>query len=148
MRKTLLALILTAPLSLSAGAPEIKSTTRITVSADDLAQPIEITDDAALALSHVFAGRFIDRLAPAPANALPRYTLTFDIQTMQGVKEAAYVVVYCVDNATGEGFVYLPGRGEPSYRRNVSTLLREGHDGYWHRASDEWSAVINRYVRR
>jgi hypothetical protein len=148
MRNALLALIVTAPLSLSAVSPEIKSTTRITVSADDLAQPIEITDEAVLALSHVFAGQFIDQLAPAPDVTLPRYTLTFDIQTLQGVKEAAYVVVYSVDDTTGEGFVYLPGRGEPSYRRNVSTILRDGQDGYWHRASEEWSAVINRYVRR
>ena len=147
MRIALLALMMTAPLSLSAVAPEIKSTTKITVSADDLVQPIEITDEAVLVLSHVFAGKFIDHLAPAPDLALPRYTLTFDIQTLQGVKEAAYVVVYCVDNATGEGFVYLPGRGEPSYRRNVSTILRVGQDGYWHRASEEWSTVINRYVR-
>ena len=148
MRIALLALIVTAPFSLSAVAPEIKSTTRITISADDLAGPIEVTDEAVLALSHVFAGTFIDRLAPAPDARLPRYTLTFDIQTLHGVKEAAYVVLYSVDDMTGEGFVYLPGRGEPSYRRNISTILRNGQDGYWHRASDEWSAVINRYVRR
>ena len=148
MHVALLALMMTAPLSLSAIAPEIKSTTKITVSADGLVQPIEITDEAVLALSHVFAGRFIDRLALAPDPTLPRYTLTFDIQTLNGVKEAAYVVVYCVDNTTGEGFVYLPGRGEPSYRRNVSTILRDGQDGYWHHASDEWSAVISQYVRR
>jgi hypothetical protein len=148
MRIALLALMITVPLSLSAVAPEIKSTTRITISAEDLVQPIEITDDAVLALSHVFAGQFIDQLAPAPDFTLPRYTLTFDIQTLQGVKEAAYVVVYSVDAATGEGFVYLPGPGEPSYRRNISTILRDGHDGYWHRASDEWSAAINRYARR
>jgi len=37
---------------------------------------------------------------------------------------------------------------EPSYRRNVSTILRDGQDGYWHHASEEWSAVISRYVRR
>ena len=148
MRIALLALIVTAPLSLSAVAPEIKSTTRITISADDLVRPIEVTDEAVLALSHVFAGKFIDRLAPAPDSRLPRYTLTFDIQTLQGVKEAAYVVLYSVDDMTGEGFVYLPGRGEPSYRRNISTILRYGQDGYWHRASDEWSAAINRYVRR
>jgi len=147
MRIALLALMITVPLSLSATAPEIKSTTRITISAEDL-QPIEITDEAVLALSHVFAGQFIDQLAPAPDFALPRYTLTFDIQTLQGVKEAAYVVVYSIDAATGEGFVYLPGPGEPSYRRNVSTILRDGQDGYWHHASEEWSAVISRYVRR
>lgn len=148
MRSALLALMMTAPLSLSSITPEIKSTTRITISANDRVGPIEITDETVLALSHVFAGKFIDQLAPAPDVALPRYTLTFDIQTLNGVKEAAYVVLYCVDDTTGEGFVYLPGRGEPAYRRNISTILRTGQDGYWHRASGDWSAVISRYVRR
>jgi hypothetical protein len=148
MRFALIALLMTAPLSLSAVAPEIKSTTRITVSAGNLSDVIEITDEATLALSHVFSGTFLSQLAPAPDSMLPRYTLTFDIQTLQGVKEAAYVVLYCVDEATGQGFVYLPGPGEEAFRCNISTILRKGHDGYWHRASDEWSAVISRYVAR
>jgi len=148
MRAVLLALIISSPLSLSSVAPEIKSTTRIIVSAKNLARPIEITDGAVLALSHVFAGNFMNRLAAPPDASLPRYTVTFDIQTIQGVKEAAYVVVYSVDPITRNGFVYLPGPGEESHRRNISTILREGHDGYWHYASDEWSAAINRYLER
>jgi hypothetical protein len=144
----LIALTLSAPLLLSGFAPEIKSTTKITVSAPNLELPIEITDTLVLAISHVFAGNFIGSLTPPPRAELTRYTLTFDIQTMDGVKEAAYVVQYCVDDITGEGFVYLPGRGEPSHRRNLSTIIRQGQDGYWHRASDEWSIVISGYVRR
>ena len=96
----------------------------------------------------MFAGNFIGSPAPNPGAQLTRYTVTFDIQTLDGVKEAAYVVQYCVDDSTGEGFVYLPGRGEPSHRRNISTILRDGQDGYWHRASDEWSAAMSLYVRR
>ena len=143
----LIALTLSAPLLLSV-APEIKSTTRITVSASHLESPIEITETGLLALSHVFAGNFLGSRAPAPRAELTRYTLTFDIQTLDGVKEAAYVVQYCVDDQTGEGFVYLPGRGEASHRRNISTILRQGQDGYWHRASDEWSVAMSGYVRR
>lgn len=144
----LIALTFSAPLLLSGFAPEIKSTTKITVSAPNLEQPIEITDTGVLALSHVFAGNFIGSPAPTPRVELTRYTLTFDIQTLTGVKEAAYVVQYCVDDTTGEGFVYLPGRGEPLHRGNMSTILRQGQDGYWHRASDEWSVVISSYLRR
>lgn len=148
MRLALIALVVTAPLLWSGSVPEIKSTTKITISAAHLAEPFEVTDEAVLSLSHVFAGKFLTTIVPAPDPALTRYTLTFDVQTADGVKEAAYVVAYCVDDVTGEGFVYLPGRGEPSHRRNISTILRQGHDGYWHRASSEFSTAINPYVRQ
>ena len=148
MRLTLMALMVAAPLSLSGFAPEIKSTTRITVSAAHLPEPLEIVDPAVLSLSQVFAGAFIGEIAATPEVTLPRYTLVFDIQTLNGVKQQAYAVEYCVDQRTGESFIYLPGLGEPSYRRNVSTILRDGHDGYWHHASGAWSAAINPYVQR
>jgi len=80
-----------------------------------------------LARSHVFSGKFLGPIAPTPDATFTRYTLTFDIQTFAGVKQAAYVVQYCVSDITGEGFVYLPGRGEPSHRRNISTIIRDGH---------------------
>ena len=148
MRIALIALTISASLLLSGFAPEIKSTTKITVSATRLESPIEITDTGLLALSNVFAGNFLGSPAPAPRAELTRYTLSFDIQTLNGVKEAAYVVQYCVDEQTGEGFVYLPGRGEPSHDRNISTILRQGQDGHWHRASEQWSVAISGYVRR
>jgi hypothetical protein len=149
MRIALTALLVTASIGLPASAPEIKSTTRISIAAAHFAAPVEVTDQFVLTQSHVFAGRFIgDMLDKAPDSSWTRYTVTFDIQTLQGVKEAAYVVQYCADPATGEGFIYLPGRSEPAYRRNVSTILRVGQDGHWHRASNAWSAAINSYLRR
>jgi hypothetical protein len=127
-------------------ATQIKATTKITIASAAFAAPLEVTSDAMLlSQSNVFQGSFIGPLAMAPDAALPRYTITFDIQTLDGVKEAAYVVQYCLD-ATGEGYVYLPGRGEPSHRRNISTILREDQDGQWHRASHEWSAAIRAYL--
>jgi hypothetical protein len=93
----------------------------------------------------VFQGSFIGPVAAAPDETLPRYTVTFDVQTLDGVKEAAYVVQYCVDRS-GEGYVYLPGRGHPSHRRNISTILRDGQDGNWHRASDAWTAAMRPYL--
>ena len=149
MRIALAALLVTASMPLAASAPEIKSTTRITIAAAHFAEPVEVTDQFVLAQSHVFAGRFIgDMIDGAPDAAWTRYTLTFDVQTLQGVKEAAYLVQYSVDPATGEGFIYLPGRSERAYRRNVSTILRNGQDGHWHHASNAWSAAINPYLRR
>ncbi|HMF87675.1 MAG TPA: hypothetical protein VK575_06320 [Gemmatimonadaceae bacterium] len=148
MRIVLIGFVLSAQLSLPGFAPEIKSTTKITISAPHLVEPVEITDGVLLALSHVFSGEFIGEIAPTPDATFTRYTLTFDIQTLGGVKQAAYVVQYCVSDITDEGFVYLPGRGEPSHGRNISTIIRDGHDGYWHRASDDWNAAIDPYVRR
>jgi hypothetical protein len=141
---TLVALLV---LTVSGSATEIKATTKISVTARGASLPIEITDQEILRLSHVFAGAFIGAAAAAPEPSLPRYTLAFDIQTAQGVKESAYVVEYCVDATTGEAFIYLPGRGEASYRRNVSTILRTGQDGTWRRASSEWSAALQQYLR-
>jgi hypothetical protein len=130
----------------SASAAEIKSTTKLTVIAPGASQLIEITDPEVLRLSHVYGGWFIGDAAPAPDPALTRYTITFDIQTLNGVKTSAYVVQYCVDE-TGEAFIYLPGRGDASHRRNISTILREGQDGTWRHASAEWSAAIREHLR-
>jgi len=121
----------------------IKQTVKLTVTGAKLQQSIEITDPAVLALSFVYGGTFIGAPASEPDPAWPRYTVTFDVQTLDGVKAAAYVVNYCTDSTTGEGFIYLPGPGDGSYRRNISTILRDGQDGRWHRASAAWGGAIN-----
>lgn len=140
---TLAALVM---LAASANAPEIKSTTKLTIIADGLGL-IEITAPEVLALSHVFAGQFIGAPAESPDSSFARYTVIFDIQTMGGVKHGAYTVQYVFDDSTGEAFVYLPGRGEASFRSNTSTIIRDGQDGRWHRASAEWAASIRAYLR-
>ena len=148
MRKILVTLATVSLVAISALAADIKSTTRLSifpVGAEARSQ--QITDARVLTLSNVYAGTFIGDQAEVPNPSLTRYTISFDIQTLEGVKTAAYVVQYCVDGATGQAFVYLPGRGEPAYRRNVSTILREGKDGRWHRASEQWSAAIQPYLQ-
>lgn len=140
---TLTALVI---LAAAADVPEIKSTTKLTIFADGRGL-IEITAPEVLALSHVFAGQFIGAPAESPGSNLTRYTVVFDIQTLSGVKLEAYTVQYVFDESTGKAFVYLPGRGDASFRRNISTILREGHDGRWHRASAKWGAAIHAYLR-
>ena len=137
---TLAAITLMAALT---SAADIKDTTRIQISVDG-AVAREVTDSRVLRLSNVFAGTFINGPADVP-NTLRRYTIAFDIQSRDGVKAAAYVVHYGIDGS-GQAYIYLPGRGEPSYSRNVSTILRDGQDGRWHRASAEWSAAIEPYL--
>ena len=126
-------------------AAEIKETTKIHIFASATgAAPKEITDPRVLAMSNVFAGHFIGAPADVP-NTLTLYTIAFDVQWSAGIKSSAYVVRYGVDG-TGQAFIYLPGRGEDGYQRNVSTILRTGQDGHWHRASAEWSEAIQPYL--
>ncbi len=129
----------------SANAPEIKATTRLTVIAS--AGLVEITEPEVLAQSHVFAGNFIGSPAESPDPAFARHTVIFDIQTQRGIKHGAYAVHLVFDDATGAAFVYLPGRGEPAYRSNASTMIRDGQDGRWHHASTEWAAAIHARLR-
>jgi hypothetical protein len=121
----------------------VKETAMLTIDGPGLPQPVVVKDAQVLALSNVFAGMFIGALASEPDAASPRYTVTFDVQTREGVKKAAYVVTYSKERWTGAGFVYLPGRGDGAYRRNIGTILRDGQDGRWHEASKAWSAAIN-----
>jgi hypothetical protein len=147
MRLTLSTLAAIVVLAGGVLAGEIKSTTRLTIIAPGASRLIEITAPDVLRRSHVFAGAFIGEPAPVPDPSLTRYTIAFDIQTLQGVKTSGYVVQYCLDEATGEGLVYLPGPGDPSHQRNISTILRRGQDGTWRRASSEWTTVIKPYLR-
>jgi hypothetical protein len=142
---TLAAIVLFTASGFSAA---IKETTRLSVSSPSFTAPIDITDAGVLSLSNVYGGGFIGLPASAPDNdKVTSFVVTFDVQARDGVKVAAYVIGYAVDQQTGDGFVYLPGRDEPPYRRNVSTILREGQDGKWFRASDEWHAALKAHLR-
>jgi hypothetical protein len=55
-----------------------------------------------------------------------------------------YVVTYAHDPRTGDGFVYLPGRGEDGYWLNASSILRPS--GRWHRAAPRWSRAVNAQI--
>ena len=90
----------------------------------------------------MWAGRFIAEPAPEPDPALPRYLVTFYVQAPRETPRAMYAVTYVRDPQSDSGFVYLPGRGEEGWAMNVSTILREGQDGHWHRAEPEWSDAV------
>jgi hypothetical protein len=60
--------------------------------------------------------------------------------------QVKYVVLYVKDARTGQGFVYLPGRGEEGYWLNVGTILRDGQDGTWQVASPSWANAMNKYL--
>jgi hypothetical protein len=122
-----------------------KETVKLTISGPGLPQSIEVTDPFALALASVFSGEFIGTPATEPDPSWPRYAVAFDVQTLDRVK-MAYVVSYSRSRWTGEGFIYLPGRGENWYRLNISTIIRDGQDGRWHHAPAAWSHAINAHL--
>lgn len=146
MRAALLTLIIALGPQALSPAVGIKETAKLTISGPGLPQSIEVTDPSVLTLSGVYGGTFIGTPATEPDAAWPRYAITFDIQTGQGVRVAAYVVYYSKNRWTGDGFIYLPGRGENWYPNNIGTIIRDGQDGRWHHASAAWGHAISAHL--
>jgi len=143
IRGVVLVIALSAFASGFTGGVGVKETARLTVTGTGLSEPLTVTDPGTLSLSNVFRGAFFGGPASEPDAAWSRFTITFDIQTREGVKVSAYVLLYSRNPKTGEGFIYLPGRGDDAYRLNMSTIWREDLEGKWHRAAAEWSEAIN-----
>lgn len=121
------------------------ATVRLTVTGPGLSSPVEVVSPGALS-ANVFEGNFIGSPTDEPGKSLPRYTVSFYVATPRNPVRIMYVVSYVRNQHTGQGFVYLPGRGEEWYRLNVSTILR-GQEGEWHRADAAWSDAITAALR-
>lgn len=129
-------------------------TVRLDISGPTLSNPIQVTADRDLLdLSNVYAGRFIGLPAKRVDADWPRYVVTLIVESrtplptlaLTGIQKR-YVVHYALDRQSGEGFVYLPGRGEDGYRENIGIMIREDQDGRWHHASETWAALLNPYL--
>jgi hypothetical protein len=92
-----------------------------------------------------------------PDKAWPRYRVQFYVFSHERGVTLRYAVTYVRSPKTGEGFVYLPGRGEPDYRLNIGTIMRDGsasagvhpaRDGQWQHAEASWSAALNAHLPR
>lgn len=75
-----------------------------------------------------------------PDQSLRRVKATFTIDRGSARGARPYVVFYVYDPVAKQGFVYLPGSGEPFYNENVNLLYR-GNDfeGHWFRTTPEWT---------
>jgi hypothetical protein len=144
-------------------------TTKITVTDVSLASSIDITDPSVLEQFNVWAGRgtfvtipgqerregtngfIIDWLAGAvspPPIELHRYEVKFFVRYPNSATEQlAYIVYYAHNPASGQGFVYLPGKSEEPYRLNLKAI-RRGNDleGNWFLASPAWQDVVGRMI--
>jgi hypothetical protein len=144
MRSTTVAVVVLCAatgITLAAKGP----TVTLTIAPMNGAPPIHIT--AGDALVHVWSDDFLGPIAREPGAALERYQIAFHVLPNRSrAVQVMYVVMYARNTATGENFVYLPGRGEEHYSLNVSTILR-GHEGRWHRAVPKWADAVNRSLR-
>ena len=123
----------------------------IVISGGGLTGPIEISDAASLKAFDPWFGQFADwkrDVVSEPACSRQSCQVVFYMKWPgrksaldRGDLKAIYVVRYCF--ADGAGFVYLPARDEAP-RVNMATILRDGRDGTWNRATPEWDALMRK----
>ena len=122
-------------------------TVRLVVTGGTLGSPITIADVSSLSAFSVYGGEFLGAAAAPNDAQTPRYEVSFYVELPRGGGiHKKYVVHYTKGAKPGEGYIYLPGRGDESYRLNSATILRAGHDGQWHAASRAWSKMLEGYL--
>jgi hypothetical protein len=140
-------------------------TVKITIESAELATPIEITD-LAVRQFNIWSGPgtylngvegrqgfiidWANRLDAAP-EGLHHYKVSFyeGCELRQSTPcptsepSLAYVVYYAYNPSTGDGFVYLPGRGGEFAELNTSHIYRgQEYEGHWFRAAKAWNDFI------
>lgn len=120
-----------------------------------LAQPIEITDRETLMLFSPWFDKFIDwekGVVAAPATQEQVFEVSIFMKSRpdnpaQDHRDMRliYTLKYC-PRTSGPGYIYLPGKDDEHYAVNVSTILRDGHDGKWHQAATAWETVVKRLI--
>lgn len=130
-------------------------TVRLDIAGPSLPKPLVVTEPALLELSNVYGGRFLGPLTDPVDPDWQRFVVSFAVGLRTTYPELAltgiqktYVVHYARDPGTDEGYVYLPGRGEPGHRLNIGIMLRDENDGRWHKAGREWAELLNRHLPR
>jgi hypothetical protein len=140
------------------------ATTKVVIEGADLSKPIEITDRQILASFNVWTGpgtysseprfnanapSFIIDWSQGPVaevpQALQKYQVSFYSEELS---ERPIYVVYCAFPRTAEpGYVYLPGKSEEWWRRNVTSIVR-GVEGRWFHAWSAWENVARPLIEK
>jgi len=135
------------------GTPEL-----MVIKGGGLSKPLEITDRVTLKKFNPWGGEFVDSkfVAIAKPATLGR---CFDVDSfMKWPSRPAwkydrddlkliYHFTYCTGAAEGNGYIFLPGLEDEYWKVNVFTILRDGDDGMWHRASAEWAETVKRLLK-
>jgi hypothetical protein len=89
-----------------------------------------------------------DRPVAEPEKSFLRVVkATFSLDRGSGAR--LYVVFYVYDPVARQGFVYLPGKGEPFYNDNVNLLYRGNeYEGHWFRATSEWTTQAQAAIEK
>ena len=150
--------LITLTLLLTAKGPTLK----ITIQGADLPAPVEIRDERLIQKFQVWSGvgtgpgipnpfrseQFIIDWEKGPVSAPPsglsRYEVSFHVVHQ---KPSAYVVFWAYDRSTGQGYVYLPGKGEKYYDSNTFMILR-GVEGNWFSATSAWMELAKPVVEQ
>jgi hypothetical protein len=117
-------------------------------------KPIAITDPEVTHKFSVFAGPgtsgneprslIMDwaagRVTPPPGLATYRVSFYVDGYALP------YVVLYAFNSSNKQGYVYLPGKGEESYRQNVSMIIRSV-EGTWFLALPLWEDLARPLIQ-
>lgn len=132
-------------------------TIRIVIRGGTLSAPIEITEPSLVNRFNVWSGPGtgpavdpeglnVDWLRGIvhPPNGLESYVVSF-VTTRSN--PSTYVVRYAVDPVSKQGYVYIPGKAEASYRDNVWLIYR-GIEGNWFYASKTWQALADPLISK
>jgi hypothetical protein len=141
-------------------------TIKITVAGATLANPIEMTDATIVRQFQVWTGPgtqacsgghcvegtegfIVDWSSGAVAHkprGLQHYEVSFYVTDARfpgqpGPEHLAYVVSYEYDASASQGYVYLPGKGDPLYSLNAGSIYRD-LEGRWFRATHAWQDAV------
>jgi hypothetical protein len=134
------------------------------IEGSDLSKPIEITDRHILANFNVWTGpgtfssqpgfnvnapSFIIDWSQGPVaevpQALQKYQVSFYSEELS--ERPIYVVYYALSRSSESGYVYLPGKSEEWWRRNVTSIVR-GVEGKWFHAWSTWDNISKAAYRK
>ena len=108
-------------------------------------EPIEVSDEGALAEFDPWGRQFIDwdrGIADGPPPGGEGYMVSFYLDD-----RVIYVLEYAPDAAGGTGFIYIPGPDHPDYSLNSGTIIGASSDrwdpnGKWQYATPRWDALM------
>ena len=145
------------------------ATTRITITDISGVRSVNLVDPIVLARFNVWdgpgtfsgpptqqtestSGFIIDWRAGAIASRprdLDEFAVEFFVRRgAEAPERLAYTVVYARNPQSGDGFVYLPGRGDAQFPLNTQSIYRgAGYEGQWFRASQEWQQAAKQLLR-
>jgi len=143
------------------------TTTKVVITGEGVRGRVEIADPKTLENFNIWSGPgtrmngvegregFIARWTDGPVTERPeglrRFELFFYVRyanrpSVEQTDQLAYVVSYAVDPATGQGYVYLPGRADQYYQLNTRAILRRV-EGNWFHATASWENVFQAVMR-